>query len=245
MAVNKIIKTNEDLNYNAAKTTLLDLQLKKKPLFLLPGNLYDTTTENTRVFDVSGNDRHAYFQGLTFEGATLDGNITSIVLPGTQTKFNMYYGDWMNVDDFTLEGLWYINQSSSVFPMFAISTSLNKVFIYRFNYSAGRLSTMYISIANTPTGGQSSTVAFYNYTAHHCVMTWNASTGKAISWVDGVNDYELDIAGTPSKYKIALEIGMLESVSYKANGRASHLAMYDRVLTADEIMNHAKVAGYA
>ena len=247
MAVNQLIKTNRTLEQRSTKTTLLDLQLKKKPLFAIPGHLTEANTYGTRAIDVSGNNRHLYIVTAAYNGDTLDGNTPSMRFNGAQTKSSWYYGDWMAVNDFTVETLFYSTESSTT-TLFSIWGGVTGTYAFEFamKYSTGgfrpwiRAQTTALSYSS-----YKQTADFSTNSAHHLAMTFNTTTNKITAWVDGSNSYELDTTGDLVNVKRELVFSQNYKSDFELDGRASHLAMYDRALTADEIMNHAKIAGYA
>lgn len=188
-------------------------------------------TNGTIAIDQTGNGRHGTISGVTLNATTF--------LDGSPAPSFDGINDWINIYSVSLRDA--LNSSAGAWQIWAITNwgeAANRSLFAMRNTSPSVFGILKSSLgANTLryTGGVPATgVILSSSSWRHIVLTWDASANAARVYLDNA----LLIASTYSAFAANINqmtIGSRDNAAEFWSGNLSNSAIWNRVLTADEI----------
>jgi hypothetical protein len=196
---------------------------------------------------------------MTYTGTTL---AYAAIVPSSSEKFPLFFGTTAKavtanqlgftvpvIGSMTIEGI-VVPYLDNVNPMHLISLSLTgETLATNFQFSlyavtSGDVTTFWeqglgVNVSPNVTSG----IKLLSGKPHHLVLTKNSVTKQINWWVNGIR-------GQPASYTLEPSGGTtaVGAIGYNGNDLQSsavraHIALYDKVLTEERIVAHAKAAG--
>lgn len=217
-------------------STLLTHQLQDGPLAAWPMD----ESAGTVMYDASPHARHGTYVGTVSLAQSAVVNSTPSVSFGVGGYGEAAFGSWMNVTSWTAEiAVVATSIGMTMQPIERDDDAISRGWMARF--TSGVANPMAWNSSGTlyqTTGG----AAISTGTPYLVTMTWDTSANRLTMWLNGAVRAQTVTSGD-AKHDQSLPIHI--SKNYRWLGRLSHAAFYDRALTADDILRHAKAAGLA